>query len=293
MRKVSIIGAGVVGTAMGYLLKERGYSIVGIASRTLSSAKRAREFIGEGEATTDLGITTQKAEIVFITTSDSAIEEACKKIASEGGFNPGTIVFHTCGALSSEILSSAKDAGAHVASLHPLQSLADVHEAIKNIPGSYFCIEGDEAALSVARKIVNSLRGMEIVIEVDKKPLYHAGASVASNFLVATIRFALELFEAAGISREDSLNALMPLIKGTIRNIENLRIPSALTGPISRGDVGVVEDHLKSISKERHGVIGLYNELGKYTVKVALEKGTIKEDDAGKIFSLFDKYAIK
>lgn len=290
MRKVSIIGAGVVGTAMGYLLKERGYSIAGIASRTLASAQRAQEFIGEGEATTDLGATAQKAEIVFITTSDRAIEEVCKKIASEGGFNPGASVFHTCGALSSEILSSAKYKGAYVASLHPLQSLADIQEAIKNIPGSYFCLEGDEAALAVAKKIVGSLGGKEITIEVEKKPLYHAGASVASNFLVATIRFALELFEAAGISRKDSLNALMPLIKGTVRNIENLRIPSALTGPISRGDIEVIEDHIKAISEERPETIGLYTELGKYTVKVALEKGTITEKDAERIISLFDKY---
>ncbi len=290
MRKVSIIGAGVVGTAIGYLLKERGYSIVGIASRTLTSAQKARDYIGEGDATTDLGATAQKAEIVFITTSDRAIEEVCKKIASEGGFNPGVTVFHTCGALSSEILSSAKDTGAHVASLHPLQSLADIHEAIKNIPGSYFCLEGDDAALSVARKIVDSLKGKEITIEVDMKPLYHAGASVASNFLVATIRFALELFEVAGVMRKDSLNALMPLIKGTVRNIEDLHIPSALTGPISRGDVGVIEDHLRAMSKVIPETIRLYTELGRYTVKIALEKGTINENEAERIISLFYKY---
>ncbi len=290
MRKVSIIGAGVVGTAIGYLLKERGYSIVGIASRTLSSAQKAREFIGEGDATTDLGATAQKAEVVFITTSDRAIEEVCNKIASEGGFNPGATVFHTCGALSSEILSSAKDSGAHVASLHPLQSLADIHEAIKNIPGSYFCLEGDDAALLIARKIVDSLKGKEITIEVDMKPLYHAGASVASNFLVATIRFALELLEVAGVMRKDSLNALMPLIKGTVRNIEDLHIPSALTGPISRGDVGVIEDHLRAMSKVIPETIRLYTELGRYTVKIALEKGTINENEAERIISLFYKY---
>ncbi len=290
MRKVSIIGAGVVGTAIGYLLKERGYSIVGIASRTLSSAQKAREFIGEGDATTDLGATAQKAEVVFITTSDRAIEEVCNKIASEGGFNPGATVFHTCGALSSEILSSAKDSGAHVASLHPLQSLADIHEAIKNIPGSYFCLEGDDAALLIARKIVDLLKGKEITIQVDMKPLYHAGASVASNFLVATIRFALELFEVAGVMRKDSLNALMPLIKGTVRNIEDLHIPSALTGPISRGDVGVIEDHLRAMSKVIPETIRLYTELGRYTVKIALEKGTINENEAERIISLFYKY---
>lgn len=290
MQRIAIIGAGVVGTAMGYLLKENGYSIVGIGSRTLESAKRAKELIGEGEATTALGATAKKAEIVFITTSDSAIENVCIKIAREGGFNPGAIVFHMSGALSSEILRSARDVGANIASLHPLQSLADVKEAVVNIPGSYFCIEGDDVALSMAQKIVHTLRGKEITIKADKKPLYHAGASVASNFLVATVSFGLELFEAAGIDKEDSLNTLIPLIHGTMRNIETIGIPLALTGPISRGDTGVIEDHLKAISKERPERVKLYSELGIYTVKVALEKGTIRKDEAESMISLFDKY---
>lgn len=290
MQRVSIIGAGVVGTAIGYLLKERGYPIVGIASRTFASAKRAQEFVGEGEASHDLGATSKKADIVFITTSDSAIEDVCSKIASEGGFIPGAIVFHTCGALSSEILGSARTVGAHVASLHPLQSLADINAAVKNLPGSFFCIEGDESALSVAREIVTALKGKEVTLKVDKKPLYHAGASVASNFLVATVRFGLELFDAAGINRQDSLSALMPLIKGTVKNIETLGIPSALTGPISRGDTGVIENHLKAISRERPETLRLYTELGRYTVKVAIEKGTIKKDEAERIILVFDKY---
>ncbi|MBT9170713.1 MAG: Glutamyl-tRNA reductase [Actinobacteria bacterium] len=92
--KVTIIGAGVVGTAIGYLLKERGYPVVGIASRTFESAKKAREFIGEGEASTDLTTVTKKADIIFITTPDSAIKEVCDRIVLEGGFNSGAIVFH-------------------------------------------------------------------------------------------------------------------------------------------------------------------------------------------------------
>jgi predicted short-subunit dehydrogenase-like oxidoreductase (DUF2520 family) len=290
VHKVAIIGAGVVGTAMGYLLKGKGYPIVGIASRTLKSAQRAREFIGEGDASIDIKATSKKADIVFITTPDKVIEDVCNTVASDGGFNSGVFVFHTSGALSSEILRTARDSGANVASIHPLQSLADVREAVKNLPGSYFCIEGDEAALSVAREIVAALNGKELTLKMGKKPLYHAGASIASNFLVATVRFGLELFEAAGIDRQDSLNALMPLIKGTVKNIETLGIPSALTGPISRGDIGVIEGHLKAISDERPAMIRLYTELGRYTVKVALEKGTIGKDEAERIILLLDKY---
>ncbi|MEW6585104.1 MAG: DUF2520 domain-containing protein [Nitrospirota bacterium] len=290
MHKVAIIGAGVVGTALGYLLGRRGYQIVRIASRTLRSAKKAKEFIGEGTASTDLSGTARKADVVFITTSDGAIQETCKKIASEDGFRKGSIVFHTCGALSSRILHPAKKKGAAgVASLHPLQSFASVQQAVKNLPHSYFSIEGDEPAVQVGREIIRALKGRELRLDSEKKVLYHAGAVAASNYLVATVGLALELFDKAGISRQDSLPALMPLIKGTIRNIEILGIPRALTGPISRGDIGVVRDHLRALEKEEPGLFRLYRELARYTVGVGIGKGTLKPSAAKKIISLLDR----
>lgn len=288
MYKVSIIGAGVVGTALGYLLKQNGYTIAGIASRTMNSAEKAREFIGQGVTSTDLAATAGKADIVFITTSDRSVKAACDKTASKQGFNKGAVVFHTCGAFSSKVLKSAKRNGAYIASFHPLQSLASVKEAIKRLSGSYFFIEGDEKALTVARDIIRALKGKEITLEINKKKLYHAGACAASNFLVAIVGFGIELFELAGINRKDSLKALMPLIKGTVENIGKLGVPAALTGPISRGDSGTIRDHLKEISKSGKDLRELYCELGRYTVGLGKAKGTLKDNDAKKIISILD-----
>ena len=288
--KIAIIGAGVVGTAIGYLLKKSGYPVAGIASRTLASAKKAGDFIGERTVSTDLAAIARKADIVFLTTSDRSIESACKKIASGNGFRKGAVVFHTCGALSSSVLQSAKKSGACTASFHPLQSCPSVQEAIKRIQGSYFFIEGDEAALSIARKIITALKGKEITLTVNRKTLYHAGACAASNFLVATVGLGLELFETAGINRVDALRALMPLIKGTVKNIEKLGVPSSLTGPIARGDADIIEDHLKAMAGERKDLTALYSELGRYTVRLGIGKGTLKEKEANKIIALLNTY---
>ena len=290
MRNVAIIGAGVVGTAIGYLLNKRGYPVTGIGSRSLDSAKRARELIGSGTASTDLCSIAKNADIVFITTSDSAIRGVCSKIAAGNGFKRGSVVFHTCGALSSKVLLSAKKRGVYTASLHPLQSLASVKEAVRRIPGSYFSIEGDNNALSVARDIIASLNGREIDLKIQKKTLYHAGACAVSNYLVATIGLGLELFEAAGIGKKDSLKALMPLINGTVKNIRKLGIPKALTGPIARGDSGIIRDHLKSISRDKRDLVDLYCELGRYTVKTGIAKGTLETRNALEINALFDTY---
>lgn len=292
MHKVSIIGAGVVGTAIGYLLKKNKYSIVGIGSKRIQSAKIAQQFIGEGKASTDLCSISKKSDIIFITTPDDVIEKVCNRLVAEKCIYSGMIVFHMSGALSSDVLKSARNVGADVASLHPLQSLADVKEAVKSLPGSFFCIEGDDKALSIARDIINAINGKIITLKSDKKSFYHAGASIASNFFVATIRFGIELLEKAGIERDVALEILMPLIKGTLTNIEKFKIPCALTGPISRGDLNIIEAHLRSISKEMPERLRLYIELGKYTAEIAKDKGTIKEADIKRLSLLFEKYCV-
>ncbi|WP_291321513.1 DUF2520 domain-containing protein [Desulfonatronospira sp.] len=292
MKNTAIIGAGVVGTAMGYLLCNAGYTVTGIASRSLESAVKARDFIGQGEASTDLAGTARSAGIVFLTTSDDAVRQVCENIAHRDGFMPGSLVIHTSGALSVDVLMSAKNKGAVTVSMHPLQSLPSVQEAVKNIPGSYFCLESeDESALDRAREMVRVFQGKELNILLGGKPLYHAGAAAVSNFFVATIGFGLQLHEYAGINRQDSLKALLPLIQGTLNNIEKIGIPAALTGPIARGDVQTVEDHLVSISRENPDLLGLYCELSKYTVELALEKGTLKKDSALKILDLLQQHA--
>jgi len=290
MIRIAIIGAGSVGTAVGYLLSRGGYSVAGIGSRSIESARRAGQFIGQGEASTDLAHAAGQADIVFITTSDDAIEQVCKDIAAQGGFRPGSLVVHTSGALSVDILDSARQAGADTASMHPLQSLPSVEDAIRNMPGSWFCLEGGPEALEKLREMLKVFQGRELVIQPGGKPLYHAGAAAVSNFLVATIGFGLELHQAAGISRQDSLRALLPLIQGTLKNIEHLGIPEALTGPIARGDEHTVEDHLISIAREKPELLGLYCRLGKYTAGLALEKGTLKKDFAQRILGLLDRY---
>ncbi len=291
MKNTAIIGAGVVGTAIGYLLGNAGYHITGIASRSMESASKAREFIGQGEVSTDPAGAARAAEIIFITTSDDAVRHVCREIADQDGFSPGSLVIHTSGALSVDALVSAKYKGAGTVSMHPLQSLPSVQEAVKNLPGSYFCLESeDESALNTAREMVRIFQGRELNIQLGGKSLYHAGAAVVSNFLVATIGFGLQLHESAGIDRQDSLNALLPLIQGTLKNIEKMGIPAALTGPIARGDAQTVQDHLASIARENPDLLGLYCQLGRYTVNLALEKGTLKKEAALQILDLLQEY---
>lgn len=288
-KSVSIIGSGTVGTAVGHLLKSKGYDIKGVAARRLEHAESAVAFIGAGSAGTDIVEAASGADWVFITTPDKAIREACEAIAAGGGFKKSALVVHFSGALSSEELESAARQGARVISLHPIQSLASVEQAVKNLPGSFFSMEGDPDAADEGREIVDALGGLLVVIPTGKKALYHAGAAIASNYLVSVVDFAVSVFENLGMERDDALKAIFPLIQGTVNNIEKVGVPDALTGPIARGDVGTVQGHIEALLHTMPERLELYRQLGAYTVKVGREKGSLREEDAERLLQILKK----
>ncbi len=285
-RRVAIIGAGVVGTAIGTLLAGKGYRITGIASRRLASAENAARRIGAGTASEDLAGTARQAEVIFITTPDGAIRSVCEKIVQNGGVTKGSTVIHCCGAHSADLLDPARACGASVLSIHPLQSLADVDQAVENLPGSYFALDGDEEALSTGREMIRALGGTEMVIPSEGKMLYHGAAVVACNYFVALVFQALRMFEAIGIPGEMGLPALMPLIRGTVQNLERVGIPKALTGPIERGDVQTIKGHLAAFDERMPEGKKIYCEMGRIAVEVAEAKGSLSANTKERLLKL-------
>jgi predicted short-subunit dehydrogenase-like oxidoreductase (DUF2520 family) len=284
--KVSIIGAGVVGTAVGHLLRRKGHEIRAVVAKSRDNAERAVSFIGGGEPGTDPVAGAKGADWVFIATPDRAIKETCERIASGGGFGKGALVAHFSGVLSSDVLASARGCGARAASIHPLQSLATAEQAVKNLDGSYFSLEGDKGAMEEGREIVEALDGKLVVIPTGKKALYHAGAAVASNYLATVVDFSLMIYESLGMDREEATRAVMPLIRGTVDNIERVGLPDALTGPIARGDIETVERHIAALAVTMPDMVRLYCELGKHTVRVGMAKGTLGPEEGFRMLEL-------
>jgi predicted short-subunit dehydrogenase-like oxidoreductase (DUF2520 family) len=285
-RRISIIGAGVVGTAIGTLLQRKGYLISGVASRRLASAERAVRYIGEGVASTDPAETAKPAELIFITTPDGAISSVCEEIAGKKGFSEGSTVIHCCGAHSAGLLSSARSCGARILSMHPLQTLADTDQAVANLPGSFFALDGDDEAIDTGKEIIDALGGTVMVIPSEGKMLYHGAAVTACNYFVALVFQALRMFETVGIPGEKGLPALMPLIQGTVRNLERVGVPKALTGPIERGDLKTIEGHLAAFDQMMPEGKKIYCEMGKVAVDVAEAKGSIDQETKKKLLEI-------
>jgi len=289
---VCVIGAGRLGTTVSCMLAKKDNPTLrlrALASRSALSLDRAVEIMGikaKGVVfTTDNKKAAALADCVLICTPDDVIEAVCNKIFAEKDldFN-GCYALHFSGSKPLSMLDSAKRAGAKVASVHPLKSFASIKEAIKTLPGTVYGITycSTESKI-VAQLIVKSLGGMAIEVDDRKKTLYHAAACVASNYLVTLINYAVLIHKKIGIKSEDSLKGLMGLVEGTVSNIKKMGTEKSLTGPIARGDLGTIREHMKEFNKyfDRES-IDLYKMMGKETGKIAqgndwIDKKTVRE----------------
>jgi len=284
LNKFAIIGAGMVGTAIGFLLKKVGYEIVAIADKSTAALRRAESYTG-GKSYRKPQEVLCEADCILITTPDDLILSVCKDIA-RSPFIKGKYVFHMSGAGGLDLLEPAKKAGAAVGSIHPLQSFSSIDNAIQNIPSSYFGITVDAKAKTKAETIVLALGGKPIYISSKQKSLYHAAACVASNYLVSLLNAVESIYSSIGISEKDAKKAYLPLIYGSLKNIELSDSVSALTGPIARGDYGTIQKHVDSINANLPQYSSLYSSLGLITVNLARKKGTLNSRQAKQISNI-------
>ncbi len=119
--------------------------------------------------------------------------------------------------------------------------------------------------------------------------MYHAAAVIACNYLVTLVKLATDLWQTFGISTQQATQALLPLLRGTINNIDTVGIPRCLTGPIARGDTGTVGKHLAALQKIAPTVLSAYRELGLHTIPIALGKGRINQQQAQELQAILAK----
>lgn len=283
--RIGFIGAGTVGTALARSLAERGYSVVAVASRSLASAQRLAESIRGCQAKESPQRVVDAADLVFITTPDDAIQRVAESLT----WRAGVAVVHCSGAASKDILAFAQAQGALTGGFHPLQSFASPEEAIRNLPGSYFALEAEEPLLSTLKELAEALGGSWVELSAADKVLYHAAAVFVSNYTVALMKMATDLWAGFGVEVGEATRALLPLLKGTVNNLERVGLPRCLTGPIARGDLGTVTRHLDALEESFPQLVPAYRELGLQATPVALAKGTIGPERAKELEDILHK----
>ena len=284
MVNIGFIGAGTVGTALAVRLSERGYPILAVASRSRGSAEKFAGRISGCRVAESNQEVAALTDLIFITTSDDAIASVVNAVK----WRQGQSVVHCNGSASTDILEGARRAGAQVGGFHPLQTFAGLYEALENLPGSTLAIEAEEPLYSALTQMARDLGGRSIRLKADEKVLYHIAAVITSNYMVALMKMATDLWQTFGVPIEEATQALLPLLRGTVNNIAKVGLPHCLTGPIARGDIGTLRGHLAALRERAPGVLEAYRQLGLQAIPVALAKGKIDPETAGKMKALLE-----
>jgi len=283
---ISIVGAGVVGTALGIAAVRAGYRIVAVASRSEEAARKAAGVLGENVRVCSAAEAAGLGELVLLTVPDDVIASVAKQLAAAGAIKAGQIVAHCSGALASDVLSPLADAGGLTASMHPLQTFPSVLIAVDCLAGAHCFCEGDPRALSDVMQLAGDIGCVPIELAADRKALYHAAACMACNYLATLQEAAIATAILAGIDPEPARRALAPLVAATVDNIANLGPAKALTGPIARGDVSAVAGHLAALDAVDTELAALYRHLGRRTVLLARKAGRIDDNTAQRLLAI-------
>ncbi len=278
---ISIIGAGVVGTAIGVLAARAGYRVVAVASRSDDAAARAADRIDGDVVVCAPAEAASRADLLLLTVPDDTIATVATELAEADAVRPGTVAAHCSGALGSEALAPlAERCDAVVASMHPLQTFPSILVAIDSLPGAYCFCEGDHRAVSVVMQLAGHIGCVPVEIEAERKTLYHAAACMACNYLATLQEAAIATAALAGIGAEPARRALAPLVAATVANVKDMGPQMALTGPIARGDVQTVSQHIRALDAVDTDLAALYRHLGRRTIDLARQGGKIAENIA-------------
>ncbi len=282
---IGIVGAGAVGTALGVALSRAGWPIHAVASRDPSRRERFRALVGASRAFVDPEPLVEEVELIILAVPDDVIGRLASSLRMYGG----QAMIHTSGALGADVLAPAMAAGTQVGSFHPLVAFADTERAVEDLHGATIAIEADDQLAAMLASMAEALGATPVRLAPGSKAAYHAAAVLAAGGFVALLDAIAELGRVAGLDEAGSLVIYGRLIEGTLGNARALGIAAALTGPITRGDLGTLRSHLDALRAHAPRAMALYIAAADREVDLAEGRGALAPESAAAMRLVLDR----
>ncbi len=283
--RIGFIGAGRVAKGLAWGLAQGGERVVAAASRSPASAAQLAARIAGCQTAATAQVVIDSSDLVFVTVPDDAIAA----VADSLRWRKDLAVVHCSGATEVAALAGAARAGARIGGFHPLQLFADPDVALAGLPGCTIAIEAEEPLLSRLEQLAQALRCRTIRLPPGCRARYHAAAHYAAGFVITLLNEAVELWRSFGVEREDTIHALLPLLRGTAASVERSGLAQGLAGTYSRGDIGTLEKHLADLARVGPDALHLYCELGLRSIPLGLERGAYDEQRAEAMRALLQR----
>ncbi|HXQ27498.1 MAG TPA: DUF2520 domain-containing protein [Candidatus Acidoferrales bacterium] len=270
-RTISIVGAGRVGKTLGKRLRQLGWRIGAVVTRSAATSRAAVQAIGAGLARSGITIDAASADVILLTTPDDKLAGVARTLAEVSGKDwRGKIVLHTSGTLDRSVLAPLARLGAATGSLHPMQTFGG--GVTPKLSGVIFAVEGDLKARRAAQGIARSLGGVPVVIEGRDKPVYHAAGVLVCGSGFPLIESAVQMLVRIGFTRRRAMQTLLLLTRQMLDNVERLGPRAAWTGPLSRGDYDVIATHAGALRRHPSEVQEAYAALAHLAARVLAKR---------------------
>ncbi len=232
-QRIVFIGAGNLATRLAVELKEKGYLIEQVYSRTESSAVQLAKILKTNYTTSPENIVSG-ADIYFVALKDSVVDDVLSKIAFEN-----KLVVHCSGSLPLSALTNySKNTGV----FYPLQTFSKHQEvSFKDIPIFVEASSGENE--NILLQLAENISGKVALLESEKRLFLHIAAVFACNFVNHFYTIASDLLE----SNDISFDVLHPLIQETILKAMQMEPQKAQTGPAVRFDQNIISAHLNAL----------------------------------------------
>jgi predicted short-subunit dehydrogenase-like oxidoreductase (DUF2520 family) len=277
---IGIVGAGAVGTALGVAFARAGWPVDAVASRDPGRRATFRELVGQAvKPFAEANAVVDEVELVILAVPDDALAP----LAAGLRLYSGQAMVHTSGALGADVLAPAMAAGTQVGTFHPLVSFADVERSVAALHGATIAVEADDDLADLLGRLAESVGATAVRLSPGTKAAYHAAAVLSAGGFIALLDAIAELGRVAGLDEAGSLRIYGRLVEQTLANARSLGIRAALTGPMTRGDVGTLRRHIAELEAHAPDVLPLYLAAAEREIALAESRRAIAPEAASEL----------
>ena len=266
--KIGFIGPGKVGVSLGRYFTHRGIKLSGFYGKNIETTSEAAK-ITKSKFYTNIQDIIKESDILFITTPDDIISIIDRELSKFDLTNKS--VCHTSGSIKSNVLYNAKDSGALIYSIHPMFAFSNKNTNLKELENIYFSIESDvlkepsSIENNTVINLIKSLGNKFFLRSKETSSIYHLANVFVSNLTLSLLDIGTSYLKKLGLTEDEALGAIRPLVEGNIGSIFEKGFVNSLTGPVLRGDVTTIKNHLSVLENKDNE---LYNILSLNLLKL-------------------------
>jgi len=283
--EIFIIGAGRLGTTLAYAIQSVQFRIRHFYNYSDRNIDNLRNHFPGVSIWNELDIKAlNECDTFFLTVRDDLLPALISTLKNLDISWENKIFIHTSGLLTSSILLPLAKKGSDVASMHPMQTFSSKFIPSNIFHGVYLVCEGTPPAMIYCKNIARKLKANFLSIKSTSKVPYHLAGTVAANLFFALIDISDKLFNECGITKNIRKNIIESLTRQVIENYKHAGAKSSLTGPLVRGDIITIQQHLNHISENHPEIRAIYQNLSNYILNEILNSDSKRKNNLKSLF---------